>query len=100
MVASGRGDAAAFMSLYDRVAPCLYGLVLRILRDDRRSEDVTGQVFAELWDTSTGFDPRLGSARAWMMAIAASRIRAELTGTGRGRAHERQDPGRGLGRGR
>jgi RNA polymerase sigma-70 factor, ECF subfamily len=92
LVASARGDAAAFMQLYDRAAPGLYGFVLRILRDDRRSEDVIALVFAELWRASIGFDPRLGSARAWMTAIAASRIRAELTGRGGERSSVASEP--------
>lgn len=92
VLAAGRSDPAAFMSLYDRVAPCLYGLVVRILRDDRLAEDVTVQVFAELWRASVGFDPRWGSARAWMTEVAASHIRAELTGQRGERSHVASEP--------
>lgn len=92
VVASGRGDAAAFMSLYDRVAPRIYGFVLRILRDDRRAQDVTVQVFAELWRMSIGFDPQRGSARAWMTETAASRVRTELTRRGGDRSSVAWEP--------
>lgn len=73
LVASGRGDEQAFAELYDAVAPRAYGLVLRILRDAHQSEEVTQEVFLQLWQTSARFDPRRGSALAWMMTVAHRR---------------------------
>ena len=73
LVASGRGDEQAFAELYDAVAPRAYGLVLRILRDVHQSEEVTQEVFLQLWQTSARFDPRRGSALAWTMTVAHRR---------------------------
>ncbi len=73
LVASGRGDEHAFAELYDAAAPRVYGLVLRILRDVHQSEEVTQEVFLQLWQTSARFDPRRGSALAWMMTVAHRR---------------------------
>lgn len=73
LVASGRGDERAFAELYDAVAPRAYGLVLRILRDAHQSEEVTQEVFLQIWQTSGRFDPRRGSALAWMMTVAHRR---------------------------
>lgn len=70
LMASAGGDAVAFASLYERAAPRIYGLVLRILRDARESEEVTARVFLEIWQTSSCFDPTLGSAHAWLTTIA------------------------------
>jgi len=69
-MASAGGDAAAFASLYERAAPRIYGLVLRILRGEREAEEVTARVFLEIWQTSSRFDPTLGSAHAWLTTIA------------------------------
>ena len=66
-------DASAFADLYDSVAPRIYGLLFRILRDVPQSEEVTQEVFLEIWQTSNRFDPNRGSARSWVMTMAHRR---------------------------
>jgi RNA polymerase sigma-70 factor (ECF subfamily) len=70
---ASRGDESAFAALYDSVAPRVYGLVHRILRDVHQSEEVTQEVFLQLWTTSNRFDPTRGSALSWVMTIAHRR---------------------------
>jgi RNA polymerase sigma-70 factor (ECF subfamily) len=89
--ASSRGDASAFADLYDSVAPRIYGLVLRILRDSHQSEEVTQDVFLELWQTCSRFDPTRGSARAWMMTIAHHRAVDRVRSSEAGRRREAVD---------
>jgi RNA polymerase sigma-70 factor, ECF subfamily len=67
---SSWGDESAFAQLYDAVAPRLYGLVLRVVRDPAQSQEVTQEAFLEIWRTSSRFDPQRGSALGWMMTIA------------------------------
>ena len=67
------GDEVAFAALYDSTAPRVYGLVLRILRDAHQSEEVTQEVFLQVWETSNRFDPTRGSALSWIMTIAHRR---------------------------
>ena len=73
LVAAGRGDASAFAELYDSVAPRVYGLVLRVLRDVHQSEEVTQEVLLQVWETSSRFDPARGSAMSWIMTTAHRR---------------------------
>ncbi len=73
LVAVGRGDKSAFADLYETVAPRVYGLVLRILRDAHQSEEVTQEVLLQLWELSNRFDPHRGSAHAWVMTMAHRR---------------------------
>jgi RNA polymerase sigma-70 factor (ECF subfamily) len=60
----------AFADLYDAVAARVHGLVLRVVRDRAQSEEVTQEVFLEIWRTSARFDPALGSPLGWMLTIA------------------------------
>jgi RNA polymerase sigma-70 factor (ECF subfamily) len=73
LLALADGDEAAFATLYERMAPRIYGLVLRILRDEREAEEIAAQVFLEIRQTSGRFDPGTGSAHAWLLAIAHRR---------------------------
>ena len=69
----GTGDAAAFSELYNRMSPRILGLVIRVLRDRAQSEEVTQDVFIEIWQQAARFDPARGSAVGWMLRIAHSR---------------------------
>ena|SRR3712207_2742353 len=68
-----RGDSTAFEQLYDVLAASVYGLALRVVRDPARAEDVTQDVFLDVWRKATGFDRDLGKARTWVMTIAHRR---------------------------
>lgn len=69
-----RGDAAAFARLYDQIAPNVLGLVLQIVQDQSQAEEVTQEVFIELWQHAAEFDPQKGSAKSWIFRRA--RLRA------------------------
>ncbi|NIK61682.1 ECF RNA polymerase sigma factor SigK [Kribbella shirazensis] len=75
------GDTAAFSTLYDRVAPWVFGLVRRILRNPAQSEEVTQEVMLDIWRTATRYDAGRGSAHAWILTIAhrraVDRVRSE-----------------------
>ncbi len=83
VVLSGQGDQAAFANLYDIVAGRIHGVVLRVLRDPAQAEEVTQEIFVELWRRARRFDPARGSALAWLMTIAhrraVDRVRSEQT---------------------
>lgn len=70
---SATGDTAAFADLYDAVASRVHGLVLRVLRDARPAEEVTVDVFLEVWRTASSYDAGRGSAVSWILAIAHRR---------------------------
>jgi RNA polymerase sigma-70 factor (ECF subfamily) len=67
------GDHDAFAELYDAIAPAVFGAVKRILRDSAMSEEVTQEVFVELWTSAARFDPSRGVVSTWAVTIARRR---------------------------
>jgi RNA polymerase sigma-70 factor (ECF subfamily) len=81
------GDQEAFADLYDEIAPRVLGLIVRVLKDHAQSEEVTQEVFLEVWQTATRFDPNKGQAASWIMTMAhrraIDRVRASQSGRDR-----------------
>jgi len=67
------GDRDAFAQLYDQTAPRVLGLIKRLLKDHSQSEEVTQEVFLEIWQTATRFDHNKGGAASWMLTMAHRR---------------------------
>lgn len=68
-----QGDQVAFSELYDQLAPRVLGLVRRLLRDYAQSEEVTQEIFLEIWQTAPRFDPNKGRASTWILTMAHRR---------------------------
>ncbi len=64
------GDEAAFEELYDAVAPRVFGLVRRVVRDPAQSQEVTQEVFVDIWAQASRFDADRGKAMSWILVIA------------------------------
>jgi RNA polymerase sigma-70 factor, ECF subfamily len=81
------GDERAFERLYDLVAPRVYGLIRRVLRDPAQAEEVAQEALVDVWRLAARFDPARGSATAWIFTIAhrrvIDRVRAEQAATDR-----------------
>jgi RNA polymerase sigma-70 factor, ECF subfamily len=84
------GDRAALGALYDATSTGVFSLARRILRETAAAEDVTMEVYLQVYSHAAGYDPARGAPRAWLMTLARSRaidrLRADTV-----RA-EREDP--------
>jgi RNA polymerase sigma-70 factor (ECF subfamily) len=67
------GSRAAFAEMYDRISSRVLGLVIRVLRDRAQSEEVTQEVFLEIWQSASKFDQNRGSGMAWVLTMAHRR---------------------------
>jgi RNA polymerase sigma-70 factor (ECF subfamily) len=67
------GDRAAFSDLYDEVAPMVYGLALRITKAPAFAEEVSQEVFVQIWQQAGRFDRSKGSAKSWIATLAHRR---------------------------
>ncbi|MFC4334225.1 ECF RNA polymerase sigma factor SigK [Salininema proteolyticum] len=87
--ATALGDEEAFALLYDRMAPRVFGVCLKVLRSPAQAEEVAQEVLVELWRTAARFDPSRGSAKAWAATVAhrraVDRVRSSQAGADRER---------------
>lgn len=92
LAACARGEEAQFARLYDATAARLFGLVRKVVRDPAQAEEVTQEVYLQIWRQSARFDPTAGSALSWMMTIAhrraVDRVRSAQAQTDRETAYD------------
>ena len=62
-----RGDLAAFEALYDRYARLVYGVALRILKNETAAEDLTQSVFMKTFTAPTAY--RAGNFTGWISRV-------------------------------
>lgn len=68
-----RGDERALEELYRRASPRLYGVCLRILRQESLAEEVLQEAFIKIWDHAGSYSRARGSGMTWMVSIARNR---------------------------
>lgn len=73
LVAVGKGDHGAFDLFYGQLREPVYRTVRAVLRNPAQSEEVTQEVFLELWGTAVHYDPDKGGAAAWAHMMARRR---------------------------
>ncbi|WP_233198320.1 sigma-70 family RNA polymerase sigma factor [Cryobacterium sp. Y50] len=81
------GDQSAFGELYDQIAPRVLGLVKRLLIDHAQSEEVTQEIFLEIWQSASRYESTRGGASTWILTMAhrraVDRIRSSQAGRDR-----------------
>ncbi|MBS44601.1 MAG: RNA polymerase subunit sigma [Nocardioides sp.] len=92
---SARGDQQAFADLYDATSSRVYGLAVRVVRDQAQAEEVTQEAFLEVWRTAARFDRDRGSALSWLMTIchrkAVDRVRSAEASSRRDTSYHQQN---------
>ena len=89
MIDVQQGHQAALSALYDRYVNRVYGMALQKLTNPAEAEDITHDVFVNLWQRSSTFQPAKGSLTSWLLTVAHNRIIDALRRRRRsGEAHE------------
>src|SRR6195256_4303549 len=78
-----QGGRTAMHILYSRHNVRIYRFVLRIVRDTTMAEDLTSQVFLDVWRTARQFEGR-SQVSTWLLSIARFKALTAL----RQRRHE------------
>ncbi len=81
------GDQAAFAEFYQLTSRRVFGMARRVLIDPELSEDTTQEVFLQVWQNATKFNPEAGSPLSWLMTIshrrAVDKVRSSQSATDR-----------------
>ncbi|WP_405167840.1 ECF RNA polymerase sigma factor SigK [Nocardia sp. NBC_01499] len=81
LAATGTRDRAAFTEFYRLTSSRVFGLAVRILRSHAAAEEVTQEVYLQVWSSADRYDPALASPVGWLMMLAhrraVDRVRAE-----------------------
>ncbi|MFF4341513.1 sigma-70 family RNA polymerase sigma factor [Kitasatospora sp. NPDC001540] len=70
---TARGDREAYTGLYEELAPSVYGIALRVLRDSAQAEEVAQEALLEVWRSAPSYRPGRGSVTTWACTIAHRR---------------------------
>ena len=66
-------DQRALGELYDATSPTVFGLIRRIVGDYSAAEEVTFDVYAQVWRLASDYCEEKGTPVTWLLMIARSR---------------------------
>ena len=66
-------DEAGLAALYDLTSPVVFGLSMKILRDDSDAEESTLEVYQQVWSQADRYDPTRGTPLGWLVTMTRSR---------------------------
>jgi RNA polymerase sigma-70 factor, ECF subfamily len=69
----GAGDQLALHALYERAHRIVFTLIVRITANRETAEELTVDVFHDLWRRASAYDPANGTVVGWIMNQARSR---------------------------
>lgn len=69
LAACAQGDPQALQRLYSQEAPRMLALATIMLGDQVAAQNTVHDAFVLLWKNADSYDPRTGSARAWIYSI-------------------------------
>ncbi len=76
------GDQTALAELYDGSSRFVYGLALRILKDVGAAEEVSHDVYLQVWRQADRYQEMRGDVLAWLFTLTRSRAIDRLRSAG------------------
>ena len=67
------GDDRAFASFYEESSRLVHSVAMRFLADKADADEVTLDVFTQVWRSASVFDAKRGTVTAWLVTMARSR---------------------------
>src|ERR1700693_4614577 len=67
------GDQGALGDLYDATSPLVLGLIRRIVEDFPTAEEITVDVYTQVWRLAPTYSREKGTPMTWLLMLARSR---------------------------
>jgi RNA polymerase sigma-70 factor, ECF subfamily len=67
------GDDQALLEVYDLYSPLVYAIAFHVLRNAHAAEDISQEIFLQLWRDPAAYNPQRGRLRTWITIIARHR---------------------------
>lgn len=68
-----QGDQGALGDLYDGTSPIVLGLIRRIVGDPQTTEEITLDVYTQVWRLAGTYTQEKGTPMTWLLMLARSR---------------------------
>ena len=81
-------DQSALSSLYDETNSYVHGVVWSIVRDSGDAEEVTLDVYTQVWRSAGAYASERGSAATWLIALARNKAIDRIRSKGGRMRHE------------
>jgi RNA polymerase sigma factor (sigma-70 family) len=66
-------DEAALSKLYDYYSPAIYGVILRMCKDDEQAQNLLQDTFMTIWEKGYQYDSKKGRFYTWAYRIAKNK---------------------------
>lgn len=66
-------DEVALSKLYDNYAPALYGVIIRICKDEQHAQSILQDTFMTIWEKAYQYNPEKGKFYTWAYRIAKNK---------------------------
>ena len=86
---AARENHDALAVLFDRYQRLVFHVARRIVQDDAEAEDLTQEIFFEIYRKASRYDPERGSVKVWLLQYAYHRSFSRKTALAR-RRHARE----------
>jgi len=77
------GDRESFEQLYDRYSGALFSTAYRILNQQEAAEDLLQEVFVQIWEKASLYDPSRGRPLTWAITLTRNRAIDRIRSTQR-----------------
>lgn len=66
-------ESRALSNLYDRYSGAIYGVIIRICKNEAQAQDVLQETFVTIWQKIDSYDPQKGRFYTWAYRIARNK---------------------------
>ncbi len=69
----GKGDRVSFEELYRRTSTLVFSIAMGVLNNREAAQDVTQDVFFQIWDRAAAYDSGKGKVSTWLITLTRNK---------------------------